>query len=144
MNETPCPRTTVGRSSAAYCMPMLKEKLTKNLPKIITIVVARPVGMNEAMILHIPLKNIVPKPSQRLPHLSSTSVTKLEAGNSVAAPKLNPRKGLNPIESMFRTYPSNNSDMVMYIMINKMVFFRSREVLKRSRIEYFLTESSSC
>lgn len=122
---------------------MLNEKLTKNLPEIITIVVARPVGMNEAMMLHIPLKNIVRTPSQRLPHRSSKSVTKLDAGNSVDAPKANPRNGLNPIESTFLTYPSNRSDMDMYTMINMMVGFRSLVVLKRSRIEYFLKEFSS-
>lgn len=103
MNETPCPRTTVGRSSAAYCMPMLNEKFTKNRPNMITIVVARPVGMKTAMTLHNPLRNIVPKPKQRLPHRSRRSVTKVDAGNSVAAASPNPRNGFNPIDSMLRT-----------------------------------------
>lgn len=66
-------------------MPILNEKLTKNLPKIITIVVAMPIGMIDAIILQNPLKHIVPKPNQRLPHRSRTNVTILAAGNSVAA-----------------------------------------------------------
>lgn len=58
---------------------------------------------------------------------------------------VNVTKTFNPNAPTFRTWPSNTRDMAIQMTINRMVMFRRRGVLNRSKIEYWLLfDSSSC
>lgn len=69
------------------------------------------IGKNDAIILQQPHNTIVPRPNHRRPHRSNINVSMVDAGNSVADPTVKAMNVSNPIDSMFRTYPSNTSDI---------------------------------
>lgn len=76
-------------------------------------------------------------------NLSSTTVRKVSAGNSVAVAMVKVRKMSSPREPTFRTCPSKTRDIAIQMTINNKAFFRNLGVLKMSRTEYDLWASES-